>query len=378
MGKIKVIHIITKLELGGAQQNTIFTVNNLNKEKYEVYLAFGKGGILTNEVIEKLKERAIIIPHLIREINPIYDLRALIEIYRIIKKIKPKIVHTHSSKAGILGRIASYLAGVPVIIHSIHGFGFNKYQNKFLYFLLKTLEKIVAKFTTHFIAVSKANMQQGVKEKLFPSDKVSLIRSGIDLNEFRSAKESTIKKEFNIKENFFIVSMIACFKPQKAPLDFVYIAEKIIKLDNNFKFILVGDGNLRPKIEYEIAKRKLEEHIILTGWRRDIKNIICGSHIIVLTSLWEGLPRTIIEAMACNKPIVATNVDGVKDVIIDGENGFLAQPHNIDEFVEKILMLKKNKLLYDKFVNAPKKLDDFDINLMVKQQEDLYIRMLSK
>lgn len=376
MKKIKVLHIITKLELGGAQQNTIFTVNNLNKDKFDAFLAFGGGGILTEETKQRLSEKAILVPFLVREINPYYDLLALIQLYKIIKKIKPQIVHTHSSKAGILGRTASFIAGVPIIIHSIHGFGFNKYQNKFLYFLLKGAEKIVSKFTTHFIAVSQANIEQGIKEKLFNLDKVSLIRSGIDLNYFKLINESTIRSEFNIENSSSIITMIACFKHQKAPLDFIYIAEKIIQFKKNIKFFLVGDGELRKEIENEIRKRNLENYVILTGWRRDVGNIICGSDIIVLTSLWEGLPRTIIEAMVLNKPIVATNVDGINDVIKDGENGFLITPHNINEFANKILALLKDKELYNKFANASKNIDEFDINLMVRKQEELYIRLI--
>jgi len=376
MKKIKVLHIITKLELGGAQQNTIFTVNNLNKEKFDAYLAFGGGGILTEETMQRLSEKAILIPCLLREINPYYDLLALIKLYKIIKQIKPQIVHTHSSKAGILGRTASFIAGVPVIIHSIHGFGFNKYQNKFLYFLLKGTEKLVSKFTTHFIAVSQANIEQGIKEKLFDLNKVSLIRSGIDLNYFKSINESTIRREFNIDISSSIITMIACFKPQKAPLDFIYIAEKIVQFRKNIKFLLVGDGELRQEIENEIRKRNLENYVILTGWRRDIANIIYGSDIIVLTSLWEGLPRTIIEGMVLNKPIVATNVDGIIDVIKDGENGFLIAPHNINEFANKILILLNDRELYNKFANSSKNLEEFDINSMVKKQEELYIRLI--
>lgn len=370
---IKVCHIITMLELGGAQQNTLYTVSHLDKNNFDTYLCFGPDGILTDEANVLLPERTFLIPHLIREINPYYDTRALIELYALLKKIKPHVVHTHSSKAGILGRTAAYLAKIPVIIHSIHGFGYTRYQNPIAYHLLKAAERIASRFTTHFIAVSQANLNQGIKEKLFTADKVSLIRSGIPLNSFKNADPSSVREEFSLLPGQPLITMIACFKPQKSPLDFIKVADHVHKINHDARFLLVGDGALRKPLEDEIKSRNLDKVVILTGWRRDIPAIIAASNIIVLTSLWEGLPRTVIEAIAAEKPVVATSVDGTADIIKDGETGFLVAPHDITSFAEKILLLLKDTSLCTKFIQASQNLlPEFDIDLMVNKQEHLY------
>jgi len=375
--KVKVLHLITMLELGGAQQNTLYTVSHLNKNYFDAYLGSGPGGILTNEAYSLLNDKFHIIPHLIREINPIYDLAALFELIFYIKKIKPMIIHTHSSKAGILGRTAAYLTGVPIIIHSIHGYGFTKYQNIIKFHLLKFAEKIVSKYTTHFICVSEANKKQGIEYKLFDNNKVSLIRSGIELNLFRGVDGKKIRQEFSIEEEQPLVSMIACFKPQKAPSDFIKVAELVHKQKPQVRFMLVGDGVLKNDIQKMIEEKNLKECVFLTGWRRDIPQILAAADIIVLTSLWEGLPRTIIEAIASKKPIVATKVDGTADIIQDGYNGFLAQPHDIETIASKIITLLEDKALYNKFIhNSQAVLNEFDINLMVEQQEKLYLELI--
>jgi glycosyltransferase involved in cell wall biosynthesis len=375
--KVKVLHLITMLELGGAQQNTLYTVSHLNKNYFDAYLGSGPGGILTNEAYSLLNDKFHIIPHLIREINPIYDLAALFELIFYIKKIKPMIIHTHSSKAGILGRTAAYLTGVPIIIHSIHGYGFTKYQNIIKFHLLKFAEKIVSKYTTHFICVSEANKKQGIEYKLFDNNKVSLIRSGIELNLFRGVDGKKIRQEFSIEEEQPLVSMIACFKPQKAPSDFIKVAELVHKQKPQVRFMLVGDGVLKNDIQKMIEEKNLKECVFLTGWRRDIPQILAAADIIVLTSLWEGLPRTIIEAIASKKPIVATKVDGTADIIQDGYNGFLAQPHDIETIASKIITLLEDKALYNKFIhNSQAILNEFDINLMVEQQEKLYLELI--
>lgn len=377
--KIKVMHLITMLELGGAQQNTLYTVSHLDKNFFDVYLGSGPGGILTEEAHTLLGSKFEIIPHLIREIRPFYDIRALFEIISYIKKIKPLIVHTHSSKAGILGRFAAYFSKVPIIIHSIHGYGFTRYQNIIKYKLLKLIEKIISRYTTHFICVSEANKIQGIKYKLFNEDKVSIIRSGIEMHLFKEADGEKIRKEFSLGRNSPLIVMIACFKPQKAPLDFVYAAEIVHKRKPEAHFMLVGDGILRKEIQNVIRGRNLAECFYLAGWRRDVPSILAASNVVVLTSLWEGLPRTIIEAIASKKPIVATKVDGTADIIKDGINGFLAKPHDINTIANKIIKLLDNKQLVNKFIEESQAiLPEFDIDLMVKQQENLYHHLLQK
>ena len=197
MARTKVAHIITKLELGGAQLNTLFTLAQLNRNEYEPILISGSGGMLVEEARTLDDVEVYLIPELVREMRPLSDLKALYKIKAILRELKkdgkkggaagavhPIIVHTHSSKAGILGRWAAYLSGIKLIIHSVHGFGFNNFQSPLVRSLYVFLERMTSFITRKFIAVSASNITTGVERGIFTEDRVALIRSGIDIEKF--------------------------------------------------------------------------------------------------------------------------------------------------------------------------------------------------
>ncbi|PKM92721.1 MAG: hypothetical protein CVU80_01895, partial [Elusimicrobia bacterium HGW-Elusimicrobia-4] len=282
MAKIKVAHIITLLELGGAQENTLYTCEHLDKNKFDVILICGKGGILDTQT-KNIK--TYFVKELIREICPLYDLIAFIKIYKILKKEKPDIVHTHSSKAGILGRWAAWFSRTIKIIHTFHGFGFNDEQNYFVRKIYILAERLTAKITNKLVAVSYENISRGLKNKIGNELQYTMIRSGIKLQDYQIKIDvEKKKKEFAII-NESVVGMIACFKKQKAPLDFIKTAKLVCNEKPDAKFMLVGDGVLRKKIENEIKKLNLEKNVILTGWRKDTNEIIKIFDVFVLTSL---------------------------------------------------------------------------------------------
>ncbi|UCC66020.1 MAG: glycosyltransferase, partial [Deltaproteobacteria bacterium] len=310
MKSVNVVHIITKLELGGAQQNTLFTLAHLNRDLFQPYLITNHEGILVPEAQALKGVRTFFLPELIREINPLMDVRASFKIKGILKEIKegdstPLIVHTHSSKAGIVGRWAARCAEADVIIHSIHGFGFHDYQPPPIRALFVFLEKVAAGITDAFIAVSRANMKQGVNLDIFPPTKVILIRSGIELEEFKGVSVSGAEKkaELGVDPALPLITMVGCLKPQKAPLDYVEVAHLVLQR-KEANFILVGDGVLREKVEKKAEGLGLKGQFRLLGWRRDVPEILAATDIFVLTSLWEGLPRVLPQAMAMGIPIV--------------------------------------------------------------------------
>jgi len=376
---IKVVHIITKLELGGAQQNTLYTVSHLDKGKFIPILITGSEGLLVDDA-KRLGIEAYFLPSLVREINPFKDITALFDIRRLLRSIKrpsqsPIIVHTHSSKAGIIGRWAAYLAGIPVIIHTYHGYGFNDYQSFLKRRLFVLLERLTARITTRFIAVSKNNIEKGINAGIFRSDDVELIRSGIDISEFSDVKVDKAKKKMELGiELDKPVSMIgACFKPQKAPLDFVKAAHLVCQKMSDVRFVVAGDGELRPPMEELINNLGLKDKIKLLGFRMDIPEIMKCLDVFVLTSLWEGLPKVIVQAIAAGIPIVATEVDGSSEVIKNGVNSFLVKPGDVEGIAEKVMnILQKPKDFKFEISDLKSILDEFDINLMVKKQEKLY------
>jgi len=381
MPGIKVAHIITKLELGGAQNNTIYTVTHLDKNKFEPSLICGSGGIL-DEKVKVLFPSVIFSHYLKRAINPKDDLLALIELVKILKKLRPDIVHTHSSKAGILGRLAAKIARVKFIVHTYHGFGFNPEQNFFLRNFFVLLEKLVGKITDRIIFVSRANWQTAEKYLIGDKETYRLIRSGIELEKFSSARKKLpipeIKKQLGVAENEPVILTIGPFKPQKNLRDFVEVAYQVRKDFSPITFLVVGDGAIRPEIEKEIARRNATGYIRLLGWRPDIERILAISDIFVLTSLWEGLPRSLLEAMASGLAPVVYSVDGCRDVIRSGENGFLIEVKNTSEMTKKILELLRDKNLYQRIAAMAQKsvTEEFSIDLMVRQQEKLYRELL--
>jgi len=370
---LRVLHIITRLELGGAQRNTIFTVANLDRSMFSVGLAWGPGDELDSEArgIEDLERYEI--SALTRPIAPFKDIRALRDLRRAIRAFEPDIVHTHSSKAGILGRTAAHLEKVSTVIHSIHGWGFTPLQTSIKRRLFLAAERSVARWTDHFIAVSQANIDQGRDLGLL-SENVSLIRSGIDLSPYKQLPNAApIKRQLEIPDGVPVVTQVGNLKPQKAPLDFLRVAAIVASTEPKAHFVMAGDGPLRQKVEGLAAELGIADRLHLPGWWRDVPGLLAATDVAVLTSRHEGLPRAVVEALAAGVPVVATAVDGTPEVVRDGINGFLAPPGEVERLAAGVCTLlgdeNRRKVMGGA---AALGLEAFDINLMVRQQEELY------
>ncbi len=312
-----VCHVITMLELGGAQEVALYLVSHLDQSRYRPVLVSGPGGMLTDEAHALSGVQTVIVPSLCRRIHPRHDLLALIRLTRLFRHLHPSIVHTHSSKAGILGRWAAWLAGVPIIVHTVHGFGVTPSQSTWLRRFLIGLERVTAWITTHWITVAEADLQKGRQWGIFDAN-VSVIRAGIDPQPFQQPlshpMRTRMREDFGAGDDDYLIGTVACLKPQKAPEDFVAVARRVCEHVPNARFVLIGDGVLRPRIETLIREHGLHERVRLVGWRRDIDRAMNSMDALVLTSHWEGLPRVILEAVSAGLPIVATNVGGIQEV----------------------------------------------------------------
>ena len=382
---ITVVHIITTLELGGAQQNTLYTVSHLDSKRYKTVLLAGPEGLLWPEARKLDGVSVYCIDSLQRRIHLIRDLVAVWSIFRILRRLQQNsrlIVHTHSSKAGILGRLAARVAGVSVTIHSIHGYGFHNQQSGVVRRILIAVEWLMAQMTTRFIAVSRANIVQGEALGLFRRAGVNLIRSGIHSSSRRFGHEDAVnmRKSLGVSESAAFVGMVACLKPQKAPLDFVQLAASVRDKIPEVKFLLVGDGELRSDVETLVHALGLERTVILAGWRRDIPEILNALDVFVLTSRWEGLPRAVLESLAAGVPVVATAVDGTIEAfegIAEGTRGYLVEPGDLSAMTDRVIGIINGepdtpiKLRDDGIL-----LDEFDIDTMVRQQMQLYGELL--
>jgi glycosyltransferase involved in cell wall biosynthesis len=375
--KLKVCHIITKLELGGAQRNTLYTVSHLDKQAFDTILISGKGGILDAEARALKDTRVYFAAHLFRKINPFLDILALIELWKILSKEKPLIVHTHSSKAGILGRWAAKLAGVKVIIHTYHGFGFHDFQNPIIRLLYVILERATAFVTDSLIVVANTDREKGLKRGIGTPDKYTLIRSGISARELMntSVNKEAKRRELGLGPDSKIVTTVGPFKPQKNLSDFIRLARLVKDKNPGAEFLVIGDGRERGKLESLAVEQGINGAIRFLGWRKDVPELLAISDVFVMTSLWEGLPRAILEAMCLGLPVVANGVDGVNDVVINGSTGFLSRPLDPAQAAGFVVGLladgKAARAMGEKgreFIGR-----EFDIDEMVRQQEALYL-----
>ncbi len=375
--RLRVMHVITMLEPGGAQRNTLYTVAHLDRERFAPGLLAGPGGLLDGEARSLPDVPFATCPHLRREPRPLRDLRALLDLRRRFRAERPAIVHTHSSKAGILGRLGASLAGVPAIVHTVHGWGFHPGQPPPVRAFYVALERLAARATSRLVAVSRANAETGARARIAPAAAFRVIRSGVELARFRDAAGSgAFRAELGIGPGVPLVGMVACLKPQKLPVDFVRVAARVAEKFPAAVFVLAGDGVLRPAVEEAAARAGLGDRFRLLGWRDDPERIVGDLDVLVLTSLHEGLPRVVPEAMAAGRPVVATAVDGTPEAVTDGVTGFLAPPGDVVGLADRVARLLGDADLRERFgAAARERCGEWDIDRMVRDQEALYAEL---
>ena len=374
----KVVHIVTRLDLGGAQQNTLYTVEHLDPRRFEAVLVCGPGGILDKEAkaLERRDPpvRVRFVDDLVREINPLRDLAALFELVQLIGQEAPDAVHTHSSKAGILGRLAARLAGVPEVIHTFHGFGFHARQRPAVRALTVAVERLAAGWTDRLVFVSNANMREAKELGLGDPAAYSLIRSGVNLGGLPAAVDRQAKRaELGARLHQPFVVGVGNLKPQKNAEDFLRVAERVLARVPGACFAFVGDGPLRPRLEARIVARGLTGKVRLLGWRRDVPELLAAADLFLLTSLWEGLPRALVEAMKSGLPCACYAVDGVTDLLRDGETGVSAPAGDWEGLADAVAGLLSDEERRRRLGRAAAGSvgPEFDIDSMVREQESL-------
>lgn len=342
-----VVYIITKLELGGAQKVCLSLFDGLQQQSpSSCSLISGSSGTLVDTI--QAFESVYFIDSMQREVGwslkkIVQEIKTFFSIIKILRTIKKKfsqvIVHTHSTKAGIIGRWAALCAGIPIRIHTIHGYGFHEHQSRITWLAIYFLEYVTSLITTHFVCVSEQDQQTGIR--LFPkfSLKNSLIRAAIDDKKFFPAQPTYTSPN---DEQDIIIGTVSCFKPQKNLFDllkaFDYVYHHIpAGLQKRIRLQIIGDGFLRSELEAWIVQHQLSTHIDLLGWQNNVANWMQTWKVFALSSLWEGLPCAIVEARLCKLPVVAYHVGGIGEIIKDGQNGFLIQPKDWKLLAQKIL-----------------------------------------
>lgn len=371
----KVVHLVTRLDLGGAQQNTLHTVRHLDRASYEPVLVCGRGGMLDEEAARDPSFRTVFVDSLRRDISPLHDLLALLELARILLAERPAILHTHSSKAGILGRLAAALAGVPVVVHTYHGFGFHERQPAFVRGSYVLLERLCARVTDALVFVSRSNISYAASHGIVRPEDAVLIRSGVELAGLPAPVDAAkLKMSAGIGMHKPLVVSVGNLKPQKNAGDFVAAAAAVSARVPDARFVFLGDGPQRRELEAKAFALGLEGRLLFLGWRRDAAQWLAAADAFVMTSLWEGLPRALVEAMKSGRPAACYATDGVVDLIRDGENGFLVAPGDHAALAERVVELLTDEPRR-KALGAAAAASigpEFDIDGMVRAQEALY------
>jgi len=385
--KIRIAHLITGIGSGGAGEDTLCTIEGLDKVKYQIDLIMGKK--LRDDKLKRIRNKGInfiqIQPFRSRY-HFLYDSILLLKLMILFKKGHYDIIHTHTTKSGILGSIAAKLAGVPIIIHGLEINALEVCSSKFIKIIKMFLEKMISKFTDAYISVSEIVSQKYLEYGIGKKAKYFTVRSGIELNKFLNAREDMdirqTSQELGINREDFVIGNVGRLVESKGHYFLFQAIKKILEIRNSrpVKLLLIGEGEDKEKLIKYAKELNLEKNVIFTGYRENVEELMVLMDIFVLTSLREGLSRVLVEAAAAGLPSIAFNIDGIPEIIKDNHNGFLVEPRNVIQLAEKISKYIDNKPLVlmhgrngREFVKGK-----WSIEGMVKETEQIYNDLVEK
>ena len=346
--KLKICHVITRMIVGGTQENTLLTIKGHLAKGHHVELATGpspgrEGKLMDNTGMAEFP--IIEFKDIVREVSPIRDLKAFFALKKYFKANKFDVVHTHSSKAGILGRLAARAAGVPVVVHTVHGQAFHPYQSKWKNRLFIALERFAAKFCDKIYAVAQAMIDQCTAAKVAPRDKYMVVYSGMDTTAFANAvREPELRSQLGIPQEAKTVVTVARLFHQKGYEFVIPAAEKVLKHDKNVHFLFVGDGPMYDELKSYLKAKNIDSNFHFAGLvpPAEVCRYIAQSDLLWHLSLHEGLPRAVVQALATGIPAIGFALDGTPEVIINGETGFTVAAEDIDAVTAHTVTLFEN------------------------------------
>jgi len=378
---MRVIHVITRMILGGAQENTLFTVEGLARRGHEVLLVTGPALGPEGELLSRARRSlvsTVIVPSMRRALNPVLDLAAFLRLVVIILRFRPDVVHTHSSKAGILGRLAARLCRVPVIIHTIHGLPFHRDQNPLLNGLYIALERWCARCTTRIISVAAAMTDQALAARIASPEKYITIYSGMEVEPLLAARihRDAARAELGIAPDELVVGKVARLSDLKGHTYLFDAIPAVLERFPNTRFLLVGDGWLTDSLKARADRLGIRDRILFTGLVPPdrIPALLGAMDVVVHTSLREGLARVLPQALIAGLPVVSYDVDGAREVVIPNETGFLVPPKSIHELADALCALLESPDLRNRMGVAGRTLctERFRAENMVRRIEQTY------
>ncbi len=385
----KILRIINRFNIGGPTYNATFLTRYLGDE-YQTILIGGnheEGEADSLHILEEYGVEPILIDEMQRIPSFKSDRAAYKRIKQIIEEFKPDIVHTHAAKAGALGRKAAFACNVPVVVHTFHGHVFHSYFGKIKTFIFKFIERRLASKSDGIIAISEIQKRELSEiHKICPASKIQVIPLGFDLEKFHLNKEenrSITRKRFNLEEDEIAIAIVGRLAPIKNHSMFLDVIEQVLgKTTKKIQVFIVGDGEEKEKISNRVEEINglFGDKIKMTSWIKNIGEFNAGMDVLCLTSDNEGTPVSLIEAQAGDLPIITTDVGGVRDVVLDGETGWIIPKNNVSLFAEKLLLLvenetERNRMSQKGWGFVEKK---FHYTTLVNNMESYYQSLLSK
>ena len=381
---MRVIHVITRLIVGGAQENTVASVLGLRaKPGWDVTLVAGpaRGPEGSLEALFAGRPGSLtMVPELVRPIQPWNDCLAWHKLTRLFRARRPDIVHTHSGKAGILGRLAAARARVPLIVHTIHGPSFGCFQGRLANSAFRAAERYAARVTSRFVVVAQAMQQQYLAAGIGRPDQYTRILSGFGLEPFlRSANDLQLRARLGLAPDDIVIGKIARLFKLKGHDDLLEIAPELVRRCPRVRFLLVGDGPWRGRLEARVRSLGLERQVVFAGLVAPdaIAPLVGIMDLVVHLSLREGLPRALPQALAAARPVVAYDCDGAGEVCLENETGFLVRPGDLAGLRDRLLRLATEPVLRQRLGRRGQQFvrERFDVQRMVDDLHQLYLRL---
>ncbi len=386
------MHVITRMDMGGSAQNTLLTCLELNPVEYETILVIGPSHEsnmtpqerrIVEDRIRQAEASGVVLvrlSELVRRIDPVTDFRALLALIRLMRIYRPDIVHTHTSKAGLLGRWAAWLSGIPFIVHTPHGHIFSGHFSGLLSKIFFIAEKLTDPITDRLIALTDGEKRDYVALSLAREDKMVTIHSGVDISAFAVDKIDTpaVKAGLGIPVERVVVGALGWLLPIKGPEVLFSAMERVWKDHPDTHLVYVGKGALEDRLRERAIRQGVTAKVHLLGWREDVAKLIHSMDIVVQPSFNEGMGRVIVEAMAAGKPVVGTAVGGITDLIEDDVNGFLVPVGDDTALAAAISRLAADPVMREEMGKAGAvRARQYDVAGMVRKVEALYRDVVS-
>jgi len=361
--------------IGGGEKNLLDIAKHFaKKENFKVYAICPAYGVLTEQLVSAGVEVGVV------AMPSIFNPFSVLKMKGLLHRWQINLSHAHGARAALYARIASRLAGKILCIYTIHGLHYVHYSNKLLKWLFMLGERALVKWTERFICVCYADLEKCKSYRVIDENKAIVIYNGLaDITPLNKQETQSIKREFGIRETDKFILHVSRFHPQKGQNHLLNAIPKVVASSSNAKFVLVGDGELYESLKEKARMLNLSEDcVVFAGQRRDAKKLMQACDLFVLSSLWEGLPYVVLEAMAAAKPVVSTDVDGIPEAVVDGKTGNLVPPRNPDALADALIDLLKDDdkaKLYGQ-AGREKFLAEFTIDKMYKNIEKLYVEVL--